>query len=248
MLLILGSALVSNTGFAQTYPKTVLGPCTSGETVHHVKKHHIKKHPATGVAVVPKPHTKAIVHRRPVVKKAPLLRTVEAISIDNKYSVAIVNFRDGKIYVNDSLLTSIENLVCDERKIIINYTAPPPPAVTVIEQLKTNTYTGEKAEGMLGLWGSSNCCEDGVVIDDVLPGGPACKAGLGRGDVITKINDQRISSGSDLGAAMKTLSAGDNVSVTVRDYDGTETKHVELAKKDLPADCGGCTSPRSACR
>jgi len=215
-----------------------------GGTAHHSKKHHAKK-----VAVATTTHTKAVVHRRHVVKKAPVtMRTVESISIDDHYSVAIVSIKNGEVYVNDSLITTVKNPQCEDHKIIINYVAPSPPVKVVeVEQVKENTYTGEKAEGMLGIFGAGYC-DNGVVINDVLPGGPACKAGIERGDVITKINDQKISNGSDLAAAMKTLSAGDNVAVTIRDYDGTETRNVELAKKDLPADCGGCSSARSACR
>lgn len=239
----------SNAGFAQgtaNQKKTVAGtPCNSmGQTVHHYKRHH---HTRSSVAAVARPH-KAVVHHYHAVKKEPIRPTIESISIDDRYPVAIVSIKNGDVYVNDSLLTTIKNPQCEDHKIIINYITPPPapPApVTVVEHVSANTYTGEKAEGMLGVWGTSNCCEEGVVVDEVLPGGPACKAGIERGDVITKINDQKINDGNDLAAAMKTLSAGDNVAVTIRDYDGTETRHLELVKKDLPADCGVCSS---ACR
>ena len=250
ILLVIAAIASSNAGFAQgtaNQKKTVAGtPCnTMGTTVHHYKRHHAKS-----VAAVTRPH-KAVVHYHHAVKKEPIRPTVESISIDDRYSVAIVSIKNGEVYVNDSLLTTIKNPMCEDHKIIINYITPPPPPpapVTVVEHVTANTYTGEKAEGMLGVWGTSNCCEEGVVVDEVLPGGPACKAGIERGDVITKVNDQKINDGNDLAAAMKTLSAGDNVAVTVRDYDGTETRRLELVKKDLPADCGGCSSARSACR
>ena len=250
ILLTTATLLSGSAGFAQqaaNQKKTVAGsPCyTMGKTVHHYKKHHAKS-----VAAVARPH-KAVAHHHHAVKKEPIRPTIESISIDDRYSVAIVSIKNGEVYVNDSLLTTIKNPLCEDHKIIINYIAPPPPPpapVTAVEHIATNTYTGEKAEGMLGVWGTSNCCEEGVVVDEVLPGGPACKAGIERGDVITKINDQKINDGNDLAAAMKTLSAGDNAAVTVRDYDGTETRRMELVKKDLPADCGGCSSASSACR
>ncbi len=237
--LMLASVLGGNAVYAQNTKQKAgsAGPCTTMGTtaVHHHKKHHPKK--IGGVAAVAKPH-KAIVHRRHIINKEPIRPTLETISVDNHSATTIVSIKNGDVYINDSLVTVVKNPQCEDHRLIINYIAPPPPpAVTDIEQLKTNTYTGEKAEGMLGVWGSSNCCEDGVVIDDVMPGSPACKAGLGRGDVITKINDQRINSGNDLAAALKTMSAGDNIAVTVKDYDGTETKNIELAKKDLPANC-----------
>ena len=253
-ILMMAGLLGTSTGFAQNavnHPKTVNGaPCvTMGPTTtHHHKKHHVA---AKGVAAAPKHHPKAVAHHHHAVKPQPVMKTLETISVDDHLSTAIVSIKNGEVYINDSLVTSIKNPQCEDHRLIINFIAPPPPAPVVtetIETIKTNTYTGEKSEGMLGVWGTSNCCEEGVVVDDVMPGGPACKAGLRRGDVITKINDQKISDGNDLKAAIASLSAGDNVAVTVRDYDGTETKHVELAKKDMPNNCGCSHEMWSACR
>jgi hypothetical protein len=195
-ILMMATLLGSSTGFAQNavnHTKTVTGtPCvTMGPTAHHHKKHHAAK----GIAAAPRHHNKTVAHHYHAVKKQPIARTIESISIDDKYAVAIVSIKNGEVYVNDSLITTVKNPLCEDHKIVINYIAPPPPpppahvVTEVVEHVQTNTYTGEKAEGMLGVWGTSNCCEEGVVVDDVMPGSAACKAGLRPGDVITKIND-----------------------------------------------------------
>ena len=241
--LAIASVFSTNSIFAQSTAnqrKAEKTPCNTMVTasVHHRK--HINK----GVVAHAKKHYgKAMAHHN-VVKMQPAAPMQETVSVDDHYPVAIVSIKDGDVYVNDSLVATVKNPKCENHKIVINYIAPPPPppapAVTEsIEHVKVNTYTGEKAEPMLGVLAADY--DNGVVVDEVLPGGPACKAGISVGDVITKVNGQDIKNGGDLQSTISGLNVGDNVSVTVRDYDGTETRQVVLTKKDEPQSCGGCT-------
>ncbi|MBO7389557.1 MAG: PDZ domain-containing protein, partial [Oscillospiraceae bacterium] len=56
---------------------------------------------------------------------------------------------------------------------------------------------------------------DGAFVYGVNPGSAAEKAGIEKGDVITKIGETEIKSYSDLTSALKDYSAGDTASVTV---------------------------------
>jgi S1-C subfamily serine protease len=67
----------------------------------------------------------------------------------------------------------------------------------------------------------------------IVPGSPAATAGLQPGDVITKINNTRISSTNDFIATISSYKPGDTVTLTVR-RDGT-TKQIHVTLGDRPA-------------
>jgi putative serine protease PepD len=56
--------------------------------------------------------------------------------------------------------------------------------------------------------------ETGAVVREVTSGSTADKAGLASGDVITKVDDQRISDADSLVATIRSYRPGDTVSVT----------------------------------
>ena len=55
----------------------------------------------------------------------------------------------------------------------------------------------------------------GVYVNSVDPGSAAEKAGISEGDIITQINDTKISSADDLKNALSAFSNGDTAEVTV---------------------------------
>ncbi len=237
VIILLAAATIFSTanGFAQTGGKS---PCT---TMTNAKPHH-KKHYGKSIA-----HHHHAIKRHPV---APVTPTQETITMDDHSATAIVSIKDGNVYVNDSLVTSIKNPKCEDHRLIINYITPPPPPpapVTVVEHVATNTYTGEKpSKGMLGVSVMDDCAT-GARIGHIISCSPAAKAGLYPGDVITKVDDRTINNADELLEALGTHNAGDNISVTVKDYDGTETKQIVLAKEDASASCG-CHTENYCCR
>lgn len=77
---------------------------------------------------------------------------------------------------------------------------------------------------------------EGVFVYSVTKGGAGEKAGLRLGDVITKVDDQKIASMNDLSAAKKGHKAGDTVTLTVfRDGDYMTT---DLTFDEQPATTG----------
>ncbi|MDX6592544.1 MAG: hypothetical protein QOJ13_1740 [Gaiellales bacterium] len=73
----------------------------------------------------------------------------------------------------------------------------------------------------------------GVLVAGVTPGGPADKAGIKPGEIITEVDGQPTPSLPALGAVMATLDPGDTVKVTVRDHNG-ETRTVDVTLGELP--------------
>lgn len=77
--------------------------------------------------------------------------------------------------------------------------------------------------------------DSGVLVSQVVDDGPAAKAGLANGDIITKFGDASIGTPSDLHAAVRGAKAGDTVKVTyVRDGKSRSAEVALAAAPDRP--------------
>jgi S1-C subfamily serine protease len=71
----------------------------------------------------------------------------------------------------------------------------------------------------------------GVLVQSVTPGGPAAKAGLAPGDVITSVNGQKTATVDDLTSVVSELKPGTTVSLEVVTQHGThKTLHLTLGR------------------
>ncbi|WP_408637738.1 S1C family serine protease [Nocardia bovistercoris] len=70
------------------------------------------------------------------------------------------------------------------------------------------------------------------------PDGPAAKAGIPEGAVITRLDDRPIDSGNALIAAVRSHQPGDKVKITYTDAQGNNPKTVEVTLSGAPADGG----------
>lgn len=73
----------------------------------------------------------------------------------------------------------------------------------------------------------------GAYVAKVTPGSPADKAGIKQGDVITKINDEAISSADALILAIRSREVGDKIKVTVQRGDAEKTVEVTLGSDEV---------------
>jgi putative serine protease PepD len=73
---------------------------------------------------------------------------------------------------------------------------------------------------------------------EATPDGPAAKAGIPTGVVVTKLDDRTIDSGDALIAAVRSHQPGDKVRVTYTDDQGNNAKTVEVTLSGAPADGG----------
>jgi S1-C subfamily serine protease len=63
--------------------------------------------------------------------------------------------------------------------------------------------------------------EEGVVIQDVVPGGPADRAGIQPGDIVVEFDGESIATDDDLVSAIRSHDPGDEVEVEVVHEDGS---------------------------
>jgi putative serine protease PepD len=68
----------------------------------------------------------------------------------------------------------------------------------------------------------------GATIRDVVPGGPAAKAGLQVGDVVTKVDDRRVTDADSLIVAVRSHDPGSTVTLTISRGGATKTLKVTL--------------------
>lgn len=83
----------------------------------------------------------------------------------------------------------------------------------------------------------------GVVILDVVPGGPAAQAGLARGDVLLEVDGEPVRSLADLRAILDRHRPGDRVTVTVQHGDERRVRTVTLGERDGRAYLGILVAP-----
>ncbi len=85
--------------------------------------------------------------------------------------------------------------------------------------------------------------DGGALVNAVVPGGPAEKAGLQAGDVITSIDKQRIREGHDLLRTVLRHGVGERLSLEVRR--GEKTKQVSLVTGERPSEDGAQSRQQS---
>jgi S1-C subfamily serine protease len=100
---------------------------------------------------------------------------------------------------------------------------PSPPSTT--------PGTPALGSGYLGVQIDLNATDEGATVKSVQPGGPADKAGIAAGDVITAVDGTTITVPSDLTDVLKAHQGGDTVSITWGSSDGVHTKSVTLASR-----------------
>jgi putative serine protease PepD len=82
---------------------------------------------------------------------------------------------------------------------------------------------------VLGVSLQNDASGSGAVIGQIAQGGPAAKAGLRAGDVVTAVDGKDISSSADLVAALQSHKPGDSVSITWSRQGAQHTAKVQLA-------------------
>ncbi len=173
-------------------------------------------------------------HHKPVV---PHKATIE---VNSAVSPAVVTFNKGKIYVNDNVVATEKHPYADDYTVKITYTAPSPVALNAMPS-RTN---GNMGSALLGVY--TTYCNGGAKIDEIIPCSPAEKAGLGEGDVITKVNNKEISSTQDLKDAITSYSVGENVTITYIHGGDTETTEARLGDKEKVENNTACIKARAS--
>ena len=160
------------------------------------------------------------------------LQTDAAINRGNSGG-ALVNTSGELIGINSQILSP------SGTNIGIGFAIPSNMAKAVLDQL---LKTGKVRRGMLGvtiqsvdadLASSLNLpAARGAIVTSVAPGGPAERAGIKRGDVITSVNNQPVADNNVLRNQVASLGPGSNATVTLL-RNGHE-QNVQVTLTELP--------------
>lgn len=130
------------------------------------------------------------------------------------------------------------NTAIDPRAQGIGFAIPINNAKKVVQELIEN---GRVKRGYLGVMVSSLTPEtaeaiglnitEGVIVRDVIPNGPAAKAGLTRGDIITKVGTEEIHDHTKLLQTVAKLKIGDKVPVEVQRKGKAKTFNVTIQEE-----------------
>jgi putative serine protease PepD len=96
----------------------------------------------------------------------------------------------------------------------VGFSIPVNQARRVAEELER---TGRASRAVLGVTVGDNPRQPGAIIRDIVPGGAAERAGMRPGDIVIRFGDQRISTGTDLQAAVGSRAPGEVVDVQLAD-------------------------------
>ena len=148
----------------------------------------------------------------PAIKYSDLLQTTAPINPGNS---------GGPLVTVSGQVVGIAAVV-DPRAQNIGFAIPINAAAPIIATLETHhtishPYIGivmtPMNSGMANYLGYTG--KDGIVINDVVGGSPADKAGLAQGDVIVELNHVRVKEPSDVSTAVGKLKTGDKVTLLV---------------------------------
>jgi putative serine protease PepD len=117
----------------------------------------------------------------------------------------------------------------------IGFAIPSDTVKLIVPQLIATGYVTRSDRAALGISASDAVDQTGnpagVLVAGTTPGGPAAKAGIVAGDVITAINGQTVTSLADLQSLLAQLSPGQTVTITVHGQNGnSRTVHVVLGQ------------------
>ncbi|MET8910692.1 trypsin-like peptidase domain-containing protein [Micromonospora sp. NPDC004551] len=151
-----------------------------------------------------------------------LLQTDAPINPGNSGG-ALVNTRGEVIGINTAIATAGQG---SNGNIGVGFAIPSNKAKDVAEKLQRGEKVSHPSLGV-----SVAGAEDGgALVSDVVAGSAAEKAGLQRGDVITKFGDKVINDSNDLVGAVQAGKVGDRVEVQFKRNGSTETATVTLAE------------------
>jgi serine protease Do len=153
----------------------------------------------------------------------------------------LVNIEGQVIGINSSKIASSSESSSDVSIEGMGFAIPSNDVVNVINQLEKDGKVSRPALGITMVDLSSvstqqqeqilkipSSVTNGVIVTSVQSATPAEKAGLKQYDVITKIDDQEVSSGIELQAALFKKQVGDSVKITYYDESKEKTVSVDL--------------------
>ena len=165
-----------------------------------------------------------------------VIQTDAAINPGNSGG-ALVDSNGNVIGINVAIATAGSSSLSGQAGSIgVGFAIPANVAQRIADDIMAN---GKASHGLLGVQVYNNAkanavdaFSNGAKVDLVTPGGPGEAAGIKKGDVITMLNDSKVTTASDLTALVRQQSAGATVKLTVLRGTATMTITVVLGNAD----------------
>ncbi len=150
---------------------------------------------------------------------------------------ALVDMNGKLVGINSAIATlgSSEAAGAQSGSIGLGFAIPVDQARRVADEL---IKTGKATYAQIGVKVRAQDDVNGARVLEVTPDGPAAKAGIPNGAVVTKLDDQIIDSGNALIAAVRSHRPGDKVKVTYADEQGKNSKTVEVTLGEAQVEGG----------
>ncbi|MFC9996092.1 S1C family serine protease [Nocardia sp. NPDC127526] len=150
---------------------------------------------------------------------------------------ALVDMSGKLIGINTAIATlgSAEAAGAQSGSIGLGFAIPVDTARRVADEL---IKTGKATYAQIGIKVRGEDDVNGARVLEATPDGPAAKAGIPGGAIITKLDDQPIDSGNALIAAVRSHKPGDKVKVTYTDEQGQNQKTVEVTLGEAAVEGG----------
>lgn len=161
--------------------------------------------------------------------KIRVIQTDAAINPGNSGG-ALLNMRGEVIGINSAK-------IADSAVEGVGYAIPISEATPIIDELMNKEVLTASQKGYLGISGKTVSAEaasynvpEGVYVSDVADGGAADKAGIKQGDIITAINDVKVTTMESLKEKANSYKKGTKVIITLQrnDIGGYQEKKVEV--------------------
>ena len=172
------------------------------------------------------------------IQSSSSVNTMSLIQMDA--SVSPGNSGGGLFNMNGELIGIVNAKSSSSDAEGLGFAIPINDAIKVAQDLLENGYvTGRPYMGItyLAVTDAQTAAQLGVnaygiYVVDVVPGGPADKAGLKAGDRIVSIDNTEVAQKTDLGTLMQEHSAGDTLSITVARDGQMQTVSLTLGEKN----------------
>lgn len=132
---------------------------------------------------------------------------------------------EGHLVGMNSVIASLSRGEGQAGSIGLGFAIPSNFAKRVADQL---VHQGKASQPMIGVQVAQGARVHGALIAAVQPGGPADKAGLKAGEVITRVNERPVENADAAIATIRSRDFGEKIRLTLENQDTGESREVEL--------------------
>lgn len=157
----------------------------------------------------------------------------------------LINSNGDVIGLNDQIETANQNAQGEGSNSGVGFATPSNAAARIVKQIIStgkarNAYVGvslnPQVSGGAAISRTTETTSSGCKQPPLTPGGPAAKAGLKPGDLITAVNGKRVTSIDSFVGTIATYAPGNTVNLTVQR--GGQTKHIPVKLGVQPPHAG----------